>query len=68
MNLSSRKGSYTMAQELGLPGDRESGMKLIRRSIADLIRARLVAAGKPDDDCPCSSDFMSGKNGGRGKD
>ena len=46
---SARKGFYTMAQELGLPGDRESGMKLIRRSMADLIRARLVAAGKSDE-------------------
>ena len=47
---SARKGFYTMAQELGLPGDRESGMKLIRRSMADLIRARLVAAGRSDDE------------------
>ena len=47
---SARKGFYTMAQELGLPGDRESGMKLIRRSMADLIRARLVTAGRSDDE------------------
>lgn len=47
---SARKGFYTMAQELGLPGDRESGMKLIRRSMADLIRARLVAAGRSEDE------------------
>jgi hypothetical protein len=47
---SARRGFYTMVQELGLPGDRESGMKLIRRSMADLIRARLVAAGRSDDE------------------
>ena len=47
---SARKGFYTMAQELGLPGDRESGMKLIQRSMADMIRARLVAAGRSEDE------------------
>lgn len=47
---SARKGFYTMAQEPGLPGDRESGMKLIRRSMADLIRARLVAASRSEDE------------------
>jgi len=39
-----------MAQELDLPGDREPGTKLIRRSMADLIRGRLVAAGRSDDE------------------
>lgn len=47
---SARRGFYTMVQELGLPGDRESGMKLIRRSMADLIRARLVAVGRSEDE------------------
>ena len=47
---SARKGFYTMAQELGLPGDRESGMKLIRRSMADIIRGRLLAAGRSEDE------------------
>jgi hypothetical protein len=47
---SARKGFYTMAQELSLPGDRESGLKLIRRSMADLIRARLVAVGRSEDE------------------
>ena len=47
---SARKGFYTMAQELGLPGERESGMKLVRRSMAELIRARLIAAGKAEDE------------------
>lgn len=45
-----RRGFYTMAQELDLPGDREPGTKLIRRSMADLIRGRLVAAGRSDDE------------------
>ncbi|MGY2733380.1 hypothetical protein [Sphingomonas sp. UYP23] len=31
----------TMAKALGLPGEGESGMKLIRRSIANLVRQRL---------------------------
>jgi hypothetical protein len=31
----------TMMRELGLPGDGEAGMKLIRRSMADLLRDRL---------------------------
>jgi len=36
-----RKAWDTMAAELGLPGDRESGTKLIRRSMADLLRSRM---------------------------
>lgn len=31
----------TMMKELGMPGDGESGMKLIRRSMGDLLRARM---------------------------
>lgn len=31
----------TMAAEIGLPGEGEAGMKLIRRSMADLLRQRL---------------------------
>jgi len=38
-----------MAKELGLPGDGESGLKLIRRSMAHLIRQRLEAKEKPLD-------------------
>jgi hypothetical protein len=30
-----------MAENIGLPGDRESGAKLIRRSMADLLRSRM---------------------------
>jgi integrase len=36
-----RKAWDTMADHLGLPGDRESGAKLIRRSMADLLRSRM---------------------------
>lgn len=36
-----RKAWDTMAEHLGLPGDRESGAKLIRRSMADLLRSRM---------------------------
>lgn len=36
-----RKAWDTMAAELDLPGDRESGAKLIRRSMADLLRSRM---------------------------
>lgn len=36
-----RKAWDTMADEIGLPGDRESGTKLIRRSMADLLRSRM---------------------------
>lgn len=34
----------TMMRELGMPGDGESGMKLIRRSMADILRSRLPQA------------------------
>jgi integrase len=36
-----RKAWDTMAEHLQLPGDRESGAKLIRRSMADLLRSRM---------------------------
>lgn len=36
-----RKAWDSMADEIGLPGDRESGAKLIRRSMADLLRSRM---------------------------
>jgi integrase len=36
-----RKAWDTMAENIGLPGDRESGAKLIRRSMADLLRSRM---------------------------
>lgn len=36
-----RKAWDSMAEYLGLPGDRESGAKLIRRSMADLLRSRM---------------------------
>lgn len=37
-----------MAVDLGLPGDGESGMKLIRRSMATLLRNRLPKADWPE--------------------
>jgi hypothetical protein len=44
------KKSFTaMALELGLPGDGQSGMKLIRRSMANIIRGRLEEREKPMD-------------------
>lgn len=36
-----RKAWDSMAEHLKLPGDRESGAKLIRRSMADLLRSRM---------------------------
>lgn len=36
-----KSGWESMAAALGLPADGESGMKLIRRSIADILRSRL---------------------------
>lgn len=36
-----RKAWEAMAAEIGLPGGGEAGMKLIRRSVADLLRQRL---------------------------
>ena len=38
-----------MAKELGLPGAGEAGLKLIRRSMAHLVRERLEAREKPLD-------------------
>lgn len=38
-----RKAWERMASEIGLPIDREAGQKLIRRSMADLVRSRLPA-------------------------
>ena len=44
------KGSMSaMATELKLPGDGESGLKLIRRSMAHIVRGRLEARDKPID-------------------
>src|SRR5690606_5193733 len=40
----------SMAAEIGLPMAGESGMKLIRRSMAHLIRGRLRAMGKSEDE------------------
>lgn len=42
-----RKAWEGMAAELGLPGDREAGMKLIRRSMASLVRDRLGETNYP---------------------
>lgn len=39
--LSVRSAWETMAKAIGLPGDREAGMKLIRRSVANIVRERL---------------------------
>lgn len=36
-----RRAFDAMADELGLPGDREAGMKLIRRSVSTLARPRI---------------------------
>ncbi|RYG55029.1 MAG: hypothetical protein EON56_06305, partial [Alphaproteobacteria bacterium] len=36
-----RKAFEAMAKEIGIPGDREGGLKLIRRSVAQLARQRL---------------------------
>lgn len=36
-----RKAWDTMAEHVGLPGDRESGSKLIRRSMAEILRGRM---------------------------
>lgn len=36
-----RKAWDTMAEHIGLPGDRESGSKLIRRSMAEILRGRM---------------------------
>lgn len=42
ITVNSVKSAFeTMADDLGLPKDGESGMKLIRRSMGDLLRARL---------------------------
>lgn len=38
----------SMAADIGLPGDGESGMKLIRRSMAKLLRDRLPKADWPE--------------------
>lgn len=38
----------TMAAKLGLPGDGESGLKLVRRSMAKLLRDRLPKADWPE--------------------
>lgn len=43
--INSVKSAFeSMMRELGMPGDGESGMKLIRRSMADILRARLPQA------------------------
>lgn len=44
-----KKAMAAMAAELGLPGDGEAGLKLIRRSMAHIVRTRLEAASKPID-------------------
>ena len=44
-----KKSMAAMAKELGLPGDGEAGLKLIRRSMAHLVRQRLEAKEKPLD-------------------
>jgi hypothetical protein len=36
-----RKAFEAMSAEIGLPGERESGLKLIRRSIAHIVRRRI---------------------------
>lgn len=36
-----RKGFEAMSEKLGLPGDREGGLKLVRRSMAHIARERL---------------------------
>lgn len=42
-----KKGVGSMMRKLKLPADGEAGMKLIRRSLADEVRRRLVAMEKP---------------------
>jgi len=39
--MSVRSAWDTMANAIGLPGDREAGMKLVRRSVANIVRERL---------------------------
>lgn len=39
-----KKAFHAMANELGLPGEGEAGMKLIRRSMASLLRVKTVPA------------------------
>jgi hypothetical protein len=46
---SAKKSFYAMATDLGLPAEGESGLKLIRRSMAALVRQRLEAEEKPID-------------------
>ncbi|WP_051504137.1 hypothetical protein [Sphingomonas jaspsi] len=46
---SAKKSMAAMSSELGLPGDGASGLKLIRRSMAHLVRQRLEARDKPLD-------------------
>lgn len=43
-----RRAWEGMAAELGLPGDREAGTKLIRRSMAKLLRDRLPKGSWPE--------------------
>lgn len=43
-----RKAWERMAKDLGLPGDREAGTKLIRRSMAKLLRDRLAKSDWPE--------------------
>lgn len=44
-----KKSMAAMAKELGLPGEGEAGLKLIRRSMAHILRQRLEAREKPLD-------------------
>jgi hypothetical protein len=44
-----KKAMAAMAEDLKLPGAGESGLKLIRRSMAHLVRSRLEADEKPID-------------------
>lgn len=46
---SAKKAMAAMAGKLGLPGEGEAGLKLIRRSVAHIVRTRLEAAEKPID-------------------
>lgn len=46
--MSVRSAWDTMASALSLPRDREAGMKLVRRSVADIVRSRLAPTAWPE--------------------
>lgn len=52
-----------MAKAIGLPGDGESGPKLIRRSVAELMRAHLLVAQWPEIEVFLGHDRFSAVSG-----